>query len=394
MNLSDFGKSPIRMGMIGGGDGSFIGAVHRAAAALDGQIQLVCGALSSTPEKAAISARNVGISESRSYSTWESMLASEAQLPANVRMQFVSIVTPNSTHVPIASAALQAGFHVMCEKPLAVTLEEAVQLRKIVESTGKILGVAHAYTGYPMIKEAREIIRTGKLGRLRKVIVEYMQGWLSEENIVDGKGHWRSDPARAGISGCMGDIGTHAANLAEYVTGLQIEAVCAELTNFVPARALDDDGSVLMRMSDGVRGTISASQVAAGEENNLTIRAYGELGGVEWRQQEPNTLLLKWLHEPTQIIRTGGMVGSAAAASTRLPPGHPEGFFEAFANLYRGFAGAVAAHEAGMATKIDSTTFPDVDAGLRSMAFLQAVVESSRTDKWVSLEMGAAHGKN
>lgn len=386
MNVLDVDSCGVRMGMIGGGSGAFIGAIHRAAAALDGRIELVCGALSSTPERAIASAKAIGIPADRSYSTWQQMLAAEAQLPADRRMQFVSIVTPNDSHVPIAIAALKAGFHVMCEKPVAMNLQQAEYLQSVIRSTGKLFAVAHGYTGYPMVKEARELIANGKLGSLRKVIVDYVQGWLSEALADNKQAAWRVDPTRAGLGGCVGDIGTHAANLAEYVTGLKIESVLAELSSMVSGRLLDDDAVVLVRMQNGVKGVINVSQIAAGEENNLTIRVYGEHGGIEWRQQEPNTLLLKWLREPTQIIRAGTRVGSIAAANTRLPAGHPEGLLEAFANLYRNFAASIQAYEAGPLPRSHAADYPGIEAGVRSMAFVAAVVESSSTDaKWTAL---------
>ncbi|KMT65224.1 Gfo/Idh/MocA family protein [Catenovulum maritimum] len=381
--------SMIRMGMVGGGQGAFIGAVHRMAANIDSQIELVCGAFSSTAEKSITSGKALMLPENRCYPDFQTMFEMESQLPEDKRMQFVAIVTPNHMHFPAAKAALEAGFHVLSDKPATLNLDEVKALKKIVEQTGLLYGLTHTYTGYPMVKEAQQLVANGEIGKVRKVIVEYIQGWLSEAQDADNKqADWRTDPARSGISGCMGDIGSHAANLVEYVTGKEITHVCAELTAFVEGRRLDDDGIVLLKMQDGIKGTLQASQIAAGEENNLTIRVYGEKGGLEWHQEEPNTLTVKYLDKPTQVFRTGGGSNSARAAGvTRTPMGHPEGYLEAFANIYVNFAKAVADFAQGKTIDPSEYDFPDVIEGVRGMALVESFVNSSNQDtKWYNLD--------
>ena len=377
----------IRMGMVGGGQGAFIGAVHRIAAQLDNTIELVCGAFSSTTEKSITSGKMLMLNEERCYADFDTMFAAEAKLPAELRMQFVAIVTPNHMHFPAAKAALEHGFHVLSDKPATLSLGEVKALKKIVDKTGLLYGLTHTYTGYPMVKEAQNLVANGEIGKVRKVIVEYMQGWLSEPQDADNKqASWRTDPARSGISGCMGDIGSHAANLVEYVTGKEITHVCAELTAFVEGRRLDDDGIVLLKMQDGIKGTLQASQIAAGEENNLTIRVYGEKGGLEWQQQEPNTLTLKYLDKPMQVLRTGGMHSARTATNTRTPMGHPEGYLEAFANIYVSFSQAIRDIESGEYNANKDYDFPDVNDGLRGMALVESFVNSSNQDtKWYDL---------
>jgi len=381
-------KQKLKMGMVGGGQGAFIGAVHRMAAALDGEIELVCGAFSSSPEKARASGRDLGIDCSRNYESYQTMFRAEAELPENERMDFVAIVTPNHMHFPVASAALLAGFHVISDKPATLNLYEAKQLRELVKETGLLFGLTHTYTGYPMVKEARQLISEGKLGPLRKVIVEYTQGWLSEPAGSDNKqAAWRTNPAMSGASGCMGDIGSHAANLAEYICGSHIHSVCAELTTFVPDRLLDDDGMVLMKMGEGIKGILHASQVAAGEENNLTVRVYGEKGGLEWQQQEPNTLVLKPQVGPMQVYRTGGAHSAMAAANTRTPMGHPEGYLEAFANIYRNFSAAVRAHAIDGCNEPAAFDYPGIEDGVRGMALIESLVASNASDqKWFEIQ--------
>ena len=378
----------LKMGMVGGGIGAFIGAVHRHAAALDGNIELVCGAFSSTAEKAQASGRALGIDEQRNYTSYQEMFDREAELPAGERMDFVAIVTPNHMHFPVACAALKAGFHVISDKPATLDLNEAKELEALVAHTGLLFGLTHTYTGYPMVKEARQWIADGKLGKIRKVIVEYTQGWLSEKEDDDNKqATWRTDPTKSGASGCMGDIGSHAGNLAEYICGTSIEQVCAELSIFVPGRMLDDDGIALIQMGGGIKGILHASQVAAGEENNLTIRVYGEKGGLEWHQQEPNSLEIKWLDSSKQILRTGGNHSAIAAANTRTPMGHPEGYLEAFANIYKNFCQAVLAFQQGEPSDSQSLDYPGIAEGVRGMALIEALVESSRSsDKWYSIK--------
>lgn len=378
------------MGMVGGGEGAFIGAVHRMAAALDGEIELVCGAFSSDAGRTARSGAALGLHPERVYSDYLSMMSAEAALPAGQRMHFVAIVTPNHLHFPVAQAALGAGFHVLSEKPATFDLAEALDLRALVQQTGLLYGLTHTYTGYPLVKEARERIAAGALGRIRKVIVEYPQGWLAERLEEGGnkQAAWRLDPHRAGVSSCMGDIGVHAANLAEYVSGQRISAICTDLTAFVAGRELDDDGSVLLRFDQGAKGVLLASQVCAGEENGLRIRVYGQLGGLEWAQQEPNTLWLKWPDRPTEMLRTGAAyLGKPAASNTRTPMGHPEGYLEAFANLYRAFAGQIRALQAGEKPGHRSADCPGITEAVRGMAFIELAVAASSSDtKWHSFE--------
>jgi predicted dehydrogenase len=360
------------------------------AAQLDGQIELVCGAFSADPAKSSASGRDLYLDPKRVYGSYQEMMSRERALPEGQRMDFVCIVTPNHMHYPVAVAALRAGFHVMCDKPLAFNLKQATALSALVRKTGLLFGLTHNYTGYPLVKEARDIVRKGQLGRIRKIVVEYPQGWLASRLEATGQkqADWRTDPKRAGASCCMGDIGTHAENLAEYITGLRIESLCADLTTFVKGRKLEDDGNVLVRFSGGAKGILFASQISIDEENALAIRVYGEKGGLEWHQQEPNTLILKWPDQARQLVRTGrGCVSSKAAQSaTRLPAGHPEGYLEAFANLYRNFASALQTRLAGRKPAAASLDFPTVEDGVRGMAFLDAVVKSSRSNqKWVKI---------
>lgn len=375
--------------MVGGGEGAFIGQVHRIAAAMDGEIELVCGAFSSNPQRARASGDALHLPAARVYEDYNKMMRAEAELPAEQRMQFVAIVTPNHVHFPVAEAALRSGFHVMSDKPATFDLREAIQLRDIVKETGLLFGLTHAYTGYPMVKEARARIKDGALGAVRKVIVEYPQGWLSErlEDSDNKQAQWRVDPKQVGISCCMGDIGVHAANLAEYVTGLSINEVCADLNATVEKRQLDDDGAVLLRFNNGARGVLFASQICAGEENALKIRVYGERGGLEWSQQEPNTLWLKWLDRPAEMLRAGyHWLSAAATANTRTPPGHPEGYLEAFANLYLAFANQIRARENDSANSKSELDCPGIEEAVRGMAFIELVVAASadETKKWHS----------
>ena len=384
-------KRKLRMGMIGGGKDAFIGAIHRIAANMDGLIELVCGALSSSPEKALESGRTLFLPEDRIYPNYEEMILQESRLPAGQRMDFVSIVTPNHAHFAPAMMALEHGFHVVIDKPITFTLDEAKQLKKKVEESGLSLLLTHTYAGYPMVKQAREMVKAGELGKIRKIIVEYPQGWLSRLSEKDGnpQAAWRTDPARSGKSGCMGDIGTHAAHLAEYISGLKITKLCADLSIVVDGRALDDDGNVLLKFDNGSNGVLIASQIAAGEENALRIRVYGEKGGLEWAQQEPNTLILKWLDAPVQILRAGGhQLSSYAAFNSRTPGGHPEGYLEAFANLYRNFALCISAKNEGIKAAPEAYDYPSVDEGIRGMAFINNVVNSSLSnDKWTNFEV-------
>ena len=380
----------IRMGMVGGGRGAFIGGVHRIAAAIDQQIELVCGAFSSDPEKSRLSGEDFYLDASRVYGSYEEMITKEKELPEDVRMDFVSIVTPNHVHFGPAKLALENGFHVVCDKPVTFSVEEARILVDLVEETGLIFALTHNYTGYPMVKQARDMVAAGDIGKVRKVVVEYPQGWLATklEDSDQKQASWRTDPSKSGLGGAMGDIGTHAENLAEYITGLEITEVCAELTSFVEGRRLDDDANILLRLEGGARGVLHCSQIAVGEENGLNIRVWGETGGLEWHQQEPNTLIVKSLDGPTQYYRTG--VGSqltpAALAAQRIPAGHPEGYLEAFANIYKNFATCVQHRLAGTEPSELEKDFPSVKDGLRGMVFVEKVVENSRgTDKWTKL---------
>jgi predicted dehydrogenase len=379
----------IRMGMVGGGRGAFIGGVHRMAAALDGKIELVCGAFSSDTEKSRLSGEDLNIDKERVYGSFQEMIDKEKTLPLDKRMQMVSIVTPNHMHFAPTKYALENGFHVICDKPLAFDLEQAYELKKIVEDSGLIFALTHNYTGYPMVKQAKAMIKNGEIGNIRKVIVEYPQGWLSTkvEDSDQKQAAWRTDPSRSGIAGAMGDIGTHAENLAEYITGLKIAELCADISTIVAGRQLDDDGNVLLRFDNGARGILHASQISAGEENNLNIRIYGEIGGIEWHQMEPNTLKVKWLDKPTQIYRTGvGTLHPASAAHTRIPAGHPEGYLEAFANIYRNVAHCIDARINGVAPEPLMTDFPSVDDGVRGMEFIYKVIESGKSEnKWIKM---------
>jgi predicted dehydrogenase len=372
------------MGMIGGGKEAFIGAVHRMAAMLDGRCELVCGAFSSTPERSKESGKALYLPADRVYGTFEEMIAAEKKLPAGVRMDFVSIVTPNFLHFAPARLALESGFPVVCDKPMTYNLAEAKELEAVVEKTGLLFALTHNYTGYPMVKEARDMARSGKLGNIRKVVVEYPQGWLATRLEATGQKQaaWRTDPKRSGAANCMGDIGTHAENLAEYITGLRIAELCADLTTFVEGRPLDDDGNVLLRFEGGARGVLYASQISVGEENALHIRVYGEKGGIEWDQQQPNTLVVKWIDRPTELYRTAaGYLSERAKMNTRLPMGHPEGFIEAFANIYRNFLMALECRLDGAEPKPEYLDFPGVRDGVRGMAFIETVVEASKSDK-------------
>ena len=377
-------KRKLRYGMIGGGLDAFIGAVHRAAANLDGQIELVAGCFSASPEKSRAAGEALFLSSSRVYSSFQEMADREAALPENERIDFVSIVTPNFMHAPVATLFLERGFHVVCDKPMTLTLEEAKALRETVRKTGKVFALTHNYTGYPMVKEARERVRRGDLGEILKIVAEYPQGWLLDQIEASGQKQaaWRTDPARAGASCCLGDIGTHAENLGRYITGLEIESLCAEFTTFIPGRLLEDDANLLVRYKGGAKGVLYASQVSAGEENNLNIRIYGTKGSLAWQQEHPNELKFQPKDEPARTLRRGnGYLSDVAKKFTRLPSGHPEAFFEAFANIY---LEAVAAIRDRIDGKTGATyDFPTVDDGVYGMAFLETAVQSSRSEvKW------------
>ncbi len=383
----------IRYGMVGGGRGAFIGAVHRIAAAIDQQVELVCGAFSSDPERSRASGADLYLPANRCYGTFQEMIKAEAKLPEGDRMDFVAIVTPNHMHFPPAKMALENGFHVLSDKPATLNLAEAKKLAAIVKQTGQLYGLTHNYTGYPLVKEARELIANGKLGKIRKVVVEYPQGWLATRLEASGQKQaaWRTDPKRSGAAGCIGDIGTHAENLAEYITGLQIEELAADITSFVKGRKLDDDGNVLLRFKGGAKGVLHSSQISVGEENNLNIRVYGELGGLEWHQNQPNTMFLKWLDQPQQIYRTSmGYLSNAAKGASRTPPAHPEGYLEAFANVYKNFASHIRAVQSGtkLAKNDAALDYPRIEDGVRGMAFIEAVVKSSKKNAtWTKLDV-------
>lgn len=376
-------KRKIRMGMVGGGQGAFIGGVHRIAAALDQQIELVCGAFSSDPARSKASGKDFFLPEARCYADFETMMTEETKLPAGERMDFVAIVTPNHVHFPAAKAALEAGFHVLSDKPATFNLDEAKALAELVKKTGLRYGLTHNYTGYPLVKQARDLVHQGELGKIRKIVVEYPQGWLATalEKEDQKQAAWRTDPKRSGAAGCIGDIGTHAENLAEYISGLTIKELAADLTHFVDGRLLDDDGNILLRFEGGAKGILHASQISVGEENSLNIRIYGETGGLEWHQMEPNTLLVHRLDQPTQIYRTGnGYLCESATAHARIPAGHPEGYLEAFANIYRNFAADLSARLTGETSPAYASDYPTIKDGVRGMAFIEAVVESSKNN--------------
>lgn len=378
-------KRRLRAGIVGGGRGAFIGAVHRMAAELDGQAQVIAGALSSNPEISRESADAWGLE--RSYTSYKEMAAAEAATKEGI--DFVIVATPNDLHYPVAKAFLEAGIHVVCDKPLALGVVEGEGLIRLVEGGRRLFALTHTYTGYPAVRQAREMVRSGQLGELRKVTVEYLQDWLMEplEKGGNKQAAWRTDPKRAGLGGCVGDIGTHAANLLEFVTDLRIEALCADLSSFVAGRRLDDDANILLRLRGGARGTLVCSQVACGEENRLSIRVYGSQAGLEWHQQEPNTLIHKPAGKPWALLRTGeGYLGKAARAASRLPGGHPEGYLEAFANLYRAFIADVRRVTLGQPPLRD---YPGVEEGLRGLRFVaQAVASSSAGSVWMDIPRG------
>jgi predicted dehydrogenase len=380
----------LRMGMIGGSLEAFIGAVHRKAAAIDGEIELVAGAFSSNPEKSKATGKALHLDPKRVYGSYAEMIEKEKALPADQRMDFVSIVTPNHMHFDPAKMALENGFHVIIDKPIAFNVAEAKALKKIVDKTGLVLALTHTYTGYPMVKEAKNMVATGKIGKVRKVYVEYPQGWLS--TFVEGTGSkqasWRTDPSKSGAGGAIGDIGTHAANLAEYITGSDITEINALLNTVVKGRRLDDDSSMLIRFENGATGVLLATQVAAGDENNLNIRVYGEKGGLEWKQEEPNTLVVKWLDKPKEVYRAGmGYLSDVAKKNCRTPSGHPEGYLEAFANIYQAFARGVRDWKPGKKINSAKYDFPDAEDGVKGMVFVETVIKSSTSNrKWTAVK--------
>lgn len=377
------GRTPLRLALVGGGPGSFIGPVHRMAAELDGRIRLTAGVFSRDPEKNAAAADRWGVPRERIYSDHHAMI--EAERARGDGVDLVAVVTPNHLHFDVAAAALRGGLHVMSDKPATLDLAQARELADIVAASGKLYGLTYVYTGYPMVREAREIVARGDLGRVRKIIVEYSQGWLSRpiERDGDKQAGWRSDPAQSGVGGCIGDIGVHAFNLAEFVTGVRVERLCADVATVVPGRALDDDCNVLLRFRGGARGVLIASQISAGARNGLKIQVYGENGGLAWSHERPAELTLDWLDGPTQVLHAGSAyLGAAARAASRIPTGHPEGFVEAFANIYRDFAEAIVGGDTAGGGLV-----PDIGEGVRGMAFVERAVAASRADAgWVALE--------
>ncbi|WP_372865294.1 Gfo/Idh/MocA family protein [Spongiibacter sp.] len=379
----------IRMGMVGGGPGAMIGPIHRLAAALDGQIELVCGVFSSSHKKSLETAKSIHLAPDRVYENFQQMMDEEAALPADQRMDFVSIVTPNHMHFPVAAAALAKGFHVLCDKPATLNLDEAIQLSERLNSSGLLYGLTHTYAGYPMVKQARALVAEGVLGNIRKVLVEYPQGWLAGSRIElsSKQAEWRLDSARTGLSSCVGDIGSHAAHICEYVINDSISEICADLGSVVSGRILDDDATVILRFTGGARGVLIASQICAGEENTLKLRVYGEKGGLEWSHSDPNSLHYKPANQPAQILRAGGPgLAHVAAANCRTPSGHPEGYLEAFANHYRNFAGQIDARLTGRNPSDVEADVPGIADALRGMRFIESAVKASTSDqKWYRL---------
>ncbi len=384
----------LQMGLIGGGPGAFIGDVHAKAARMDGGIELVAGAFSRDAQKSKQKGRELLLDENRSYGSIQEMIEKESKLPEGKRIDFVAITTPNNSHFAIARDFLQAGFHIMCEKPMTFNSDEAKELRELVKKTGKVFGLMHNYTGYPMVKLARDLARTGELGKIRKIVVQYPQGWLATplEQTGQTQASWRTDPSQSGGAGSIGDIGTHAENLAEYITGLKITHMCADLTMFVAGRRLDDDGNCLLRFDNGAKGLLHVSQISIGEENGLAIWVYGEHKGLEWHQEHPNYLYVKSPDAPEQVWKRGnGYVAAkspAAARGSRIPSGHPEAFLEAFANNYCNFADTLRAHVLGEKPDPLALDFPNVDDGVRGMLFIETVLESAKSEKkWTAMKV-------
>jgi predicted dehydrogenase len=384
----------LKMGMVGGGSGALIGAVHRRAVIMDGEVKFVAGALSSSREKALASGRELGLADERNYASWERMLEDELSLPEKERIDFVSIVTPNHMHHPVARAFAEAGFNVVLDKPMVHTSQEAEDLMRVVESSGVVFAVTYTYTGYPMVKQARHMVRQGLLGEVRKVIVEYNQGWLASQLEETGakQAEWRTDPARSGIAGAVGDIGSHAENLVSTITGLEVAEICADLSTFVSGRRLDDDGNLLIRYEGGAKGVMLASQISAGEENDLRIRIYGTEGGLEWRQEEPNYLYHRPTEEPERVLKRGNdYLCEGAKRASRLPAGHPEGFIEAFANVYMNVVAAIRAKQEQVETDGLHWDFPTVYDGAQGVHFIEKTVESSRSnEKWLDARRRAS----
>ena len=376
----------LKMGMVGGGRDAFIGAVHRRAALLDGGVELVAGCFSSTPEKSKASGKDLYLPDNRVYGTYQEMIAAEKKLPEGERIDFVSIVTPNHVHYPAAKAFVEAGFSVACDKPMVHTVEQAMDLVKAVKKNKVLFEVTYNYTGYPMVKQARWMVQQGMLGTIRKVLVEYPQGWLLDRIELDGQKQatWRTDPARSGVAGCIGDIGSHCENLVSYITGLELESMCASLSTFASGRLLDDDGDILLRFKGGAKGILTASQICPGQENSLRIRVWGTKAGIEWTQEEPNFVLVRSNSGPEQLYKRGwGYNCEAAKAATRLPTGHPEAFIEAFANVYKNLCDSLRCKIMGVKPTAIQTDYPSVVDGARGVFFINKAVESSKSDvKW------------
>ncbi len=379
----------LKMGMIGGGPDGFIGEVHRKAARMDGKIEIVAGAFSSKPDKSAQTGQDLFLDPGRVYNNYQSMIENELKLPTEERIDFVTIAAPNNLHFPASKAFLEAGFHVVCEKPMTFNYEEAVELKKIVEKTGLVFAVTYNYTGFPLVKHARHMVHTGQLGKIIKIVVEYPQDWLITklEDMGQKQAMWRTDPDVAGAGGCLGDIGTHCENLAAYITGLEIEEVCADLTTFMPGRRLDDDINILLRYNNGARGILTASQMCAGNENNIKIRVYGEKGSINWIQENPNYLYYYKANEPIQTLRRANdYLCDAAKRATRIPTGHQEAFIEAFANIYNNVADTIRAKMLGDEPTELENDFPKVQDGLNGMAFIKTAIESNNSDlKWTKM---------
>lgn len=379
----------LRMGMVGGGKTGFIGAIHLRAALMENMIELVCGCFSSDPERSQSSGRAYFLPDNRIYGSYQEMFDREMELPEEERMNFVVIVTPNKQHFEPAMMALERGIHVVLDKPMTFSLEEALKLQQKVEETGLVLALTHVYSGYPAVKEMKARIAAGELGKIRRVFVEYPQGWLSDRIELQGGNNagWRTNPQLSGKAGCMGDIGTHAWHLCEYVTGLKVEELCAEVNTFVPGRMIDDDGTAFLRLEQGAKALLSATQIAIGEANKVNIRVYGDRGGLQWIQENPNELRATWGDKPEEIVRIGnnGYLGNQAIWNTRTPAGHPEGFIEAFANIYRNFALTVKALQQGETPTENMLDFPNVHDGVRGMQFIETVIKSGYSDspKWV-----------
>lgn len=379
----------IRYGMVGGGPGAFIGEVHRKAAALDGKIELVAGAFSSTAEKSRAMGSELNLNPGRVYGSYQEMVEKEKNLPEEERIDFVSIVTPNYMHHPVSKAFIEAGFHIVCDKPMTNTLEEAEELCRLVDEHNVIFALTHNYTGYPMVKEARKMVSDGKLGTIRKVVVEYPQGWLAEPIEREGakQAEWRTDPQRAGVSSAVGDIGSHAENLVEYITGLSMTKLYADITTFVEGRELEDDANMLVHYDNGAKGVLYASQISVGEENALNIRVYGTKAALEWNQENPNYLHLRYMDKPEEIYKRGNdYLSDAAKFASRIPSGHPEGFIEAFANIYSNVADVISARLSNTTPDAHSLDFPTVQDGARGVHFIHKSIESGKKEEWMDMD--------